>query len=332
MFRSLLLFFNVLAFVSVSPALADEVTLKDGSRILGTIQSLDGGELKMDGGSAGEISIPFSSVEAITTDGEHTVILADGTVLKGRITMSDVGPSVGEQQVEFSSIEAVNPPAKPAVTHNGNVSLSGKATDGNSNTKSLSAFAEYIRRTDNNRTTVFADWNYSENLGELSERNASLRGKYDHFFNQKFFGYGNLSFERDDFADLDLRTTIGGGAGYQFIEDGIHSFYEEVVISFFDEKFDNSPDDEFASARFSGKFDWIIESDRISLFHYHEVFLSLDDSEDVLIDTKTGLRVNVVDNFFATLQFNLKWDNTPATGAERTDTEYLLGLGYSYSF
>ncbi len=332
MFRSLLLFFTVFVFVSASSTYADEVTLKDGSRILGTIQSSDGGSLVIDGGAAGKISIPISGVEAITTVGEHVVVLVDGTVLKGRITMSDAEPFVGEQQIELSSIKAVNPPDKPAVTHNGNVSLSGKATDGNSNTKSLSAFAEYVRRAESNRTTVLGDWNYSENSGELSERNASLRGKYDHFFNEKFFGYGNLSFERDDFADLDLRTTIGGGAGYQFIENGVHSFYEEVGISYFDEKFDNSSDNEFASARFSGKFDWIIEADRISLFHFHEVFMSLDDSEDVLVDTKTGVRINVIDNFFATIQFNLKWDNTPATGAERTDTEYLLGLGYSYSF
>ena len=321
-----------------SSVFADEVILKDGSRIVGKVKTLGGGSITIEGGSAGTVTIPFSNVQSLTTDSDQKVILADGTEVEARFATSGDGKAemvtaMGREPVNLMRIQAIDPPPPPpAVTHEGNVTLNGKVTDGNTRQKKVSTSAEYVRRTADDRLTVNATWNYAEDQGNLSERNSALRSKYDYFFNEKLFGYTNFSFERDDFADLNLRTTVGAGVGYQFIETDEYKYYEEIGVSYFDEDFDNAPDDDFAASRISGKFDWVITPDKVTFFHFHEIFWGLEESDDVLVDTNTGVRMTIIDNFFASFQINYRWDNTPAAGTNRSDTEYLLGLGYSYTF
>jgi len=319
------------------PALADEVVLEDGTRILGTIVGLGDGTLTIEGGSAGKVTIPFASVRTLVTQGEHTVVLADGRSIRGRLETAPTGTpqiatTAGTEAITLGQITGINLPEKKDVTWNGNITISAKATDGNTNTDSIASSAEAIRRTDDDRLTFFGDWNYSEEEGVVSERNASGTGKYDYFLSKKLFAYGNGSVEGDDFQDLSQRATVGAGAGYQFVDDDTYKYYEEVGVSYVDEDFHGGIREEYASSRFSGKFDWNIVAKRVAFFHFHEVFWSLEDQDDVLVDTRTGFRFTLIANFFANLQVNYKWDNTPAAGKERDDTEYLLGLGYSVSF
>ena len=308
-----------------SSVFADEVVLKDGSRIVGKVKTLGGGTITIEGGSAGTVTIPFENVRSLSTDADQKIVLADGTEVEARFATSDDGKAelvtaMGRESVNLMRVQAIDPPAEPpAVTHEGNVTLSGK-------------IAEYVRRAEDNRLTINASWNYAEDQGNLSERNSALRGKYDHFFNEKLFGYANLSFERDDFADLNLRTTAGAGAGYQFVENDEFKYYEEIGVSYFDEDFDAAEDDDYATSRISGKFDWVITPDKVTFFHFHEIFWSLEETDDILVDTSTGVRLTIIENFFASFQINYRWDNTPAAGTLRSDTEYLLGLGYSYTF
>ncbi len=337
MHRNTLLGALLALLLVAAPSFADEVILKDGSRIVGTVKTLGDGSLIIEGGSAGTIQIPFANVRSLATVGDRNVVLTDGTSMMARFATSSSGEAQivsanGTEAVNLARVTAIDPPEVKAVTHSGNVGMSAKVTDGNTHTKRVSSSAEYVRRAEDNRTTVNADWNYAENSGVLSERNTALRGKYDHFFNERLFGYGNFSLRGDKFADLDLRTTVGVGAGYQFIENETYKFYEEVGVSYFDEDFARSPDNDFAASRFSGKLDWVITPDKVNFFHFHEVFWGLEDADDILVDTSTGVRLTIIDNFFASMQINYKWDNTPAAGTTRGDTEYLLGLGYSYEF
>jgi len=328
----------LLALLSAAlPAFADEVVLEDGTRILGKVVGLGEGTLTIEGGSAGKLTIPFASVRSVVTEGEHTVVLADGRSFRGRLEMTaggapQVTSAAGAEAVTFGLITAIDPPEKKDVVWSGNVNISAKATDGNTNTDSIASSAEAIRRTDDDRLTFFGDWNYSEEEGQVSQRNASGTGKYDYFLSKRLFVYGNGSVEGDDFQDLSQRATVGAGAGYQFLDDETYKYYEEVGVSYVDEDFHDGIRDEYASSRFSGKFDWNIVAKRIAFFHFHEVFWSLEDQDDILVDTRTGFRFTLIGNFFASLQVNYKWDNTPAAGKERDDTEYLLGLGYSFTF
>ncbi len=321
-----------------APQPADEILLQDGSRIVGRIVAMEEGVLQIETQSAGKVAIEFQDVKGLTSATRHDFVLADGSKLVG-VPVWD--PALGFRvatevsgvlPVDLGKVAAIDPPPKKAVSQKGSIVLNGRVTDGNTRIKGVGAIGDYEARTDLQRFTLRGDWSYAEERGNLIARNASGAIKYDIFFTKRFFGFTNATFRGDDFADLNLRTTLGAGVGYQFVDRKQLTYYEETGISFFDEDFDNAPDDRYAASRVSGKLDWTVIADRLAFFHFHELFFGFEDQDDVYAETKNGLRLTIVANFFASLQVNYRWDNTPAPGNQRGDTEYLWGIGYSFDF
>jgi len=68
-----------------------------------------------------------------------------------------------------------------------------------------------------NRFTIGIIYNRSRSLGVDTKDNATGYGKYDHFQGENWYMYANTLFFRDRFKDIRMRTTLGLGAGYQFI-------------------------------------------------------------------------------------------------------------------
>lgn len=337
-------FFSLFALLGAlcGSARADVVELLDGSVLNGTVKRMEKGllVLETDAAEKGEIKLQFEEIKSLTIGEVSTVVLTDGTRLKGSAAPAGDGlvsvesVDAGTITVEYGKITSINPtPLKP-LRQKINLSFSARITDGNTRTKSGAAVGDYEARTEKSRLSLRGDWNYAEDDGDLSARNASGSIKYDYFITHRFFAYTNALFEGDDFADLNLRTTLGAGVGYQFLDaedGGPVSFYEEVGISFFDEDFDNASDDRYVAGRLSGKFDWAV-SDSTTFFHFHEFYSGFEDQDDLNADLETGLRFKITGNFIATAQVNFSWDNTPSPGNRRNDTEYLFGLGYSASF
>ncbi|MBW2351539.1 MAG: DUF481 domain-containing protein [Deltaproteobacteria bacterium] len=68
----------------------------------------------------------------------------------------------------------------------------------------------------------------------------------------------------------------------------------------------------------------------IQFFHFHEGLLGLEDTKDLIIRSRTGLRFPLRKNFLASAQFHYDLDNSPALGREKEDKKYILTLGYSW--
>ena len=58
--------------------------------------------------------------------------------------------------------------------------------------------------------------------------------------------------------------------------------------------------------------------------------MSLDDTEDMIIRSRTGLRLPLYQNPAAMAQYNLDWDKSPESDREKTDHMYILTLGYQW--
>ena len=68
----------------------------------------------------------------------------------------------------------------------------------------------------------------------------------------------------------------------------------------------------------------------VQFFHWDEAFLNTDDSEDIWLRSRTGLRFPIYKGLTWTVQYNLDWDNSPAPGLEEKDTTLLFTLGYQF--
>src|SRR5215469_10408898 len=74
----------------VSPiALADQVSLKNGDRLTGTIVKSDGKTLVLHTDYAGDLSLKWDAVEGIQSGEPLHVELQDGKTVSGQVTTSD---------------------------------------------------------------------------------------------------------------------------------------------------------------------------------------------------------------------------------------------------
>ena len=75
-----------IACCSVSPAVADQVVLKNGDRVTGTIVKKDAKDLTIKTDHFGVITTAWEQVTAITADKPINVVLSDGRTLRGTMT------------------------------------------------------------------------------------------------------------------------------------------------------------------------------------------------------------------------------------------------------
>ena len=128
-----------------------------------------------------------------------------------------------------------------------------------------------------------------------------------------------------------MRTTVGAGAGYQFFETPLKNLSVKAGIAYVNEDYEGDADDkDYPSGRWAVRYDQYFFDKFVQVFHVHEGHISLDDTKDMFVRTRTGLRFPLRKGFNTTIQYNWDWDNTPAQGIERVDERYLFTLGYSW--
>ena len=235
---------------SAAGATADQVTLKNGDRLTGSIVSGDGKSLLLKSEFAGDVTIQWDAITAIESAQNLNLTLKDGTRLAGRVTTQDgkfvvagaVTPAVGanaskdvivavrndaEQKAFDTQAERM---AHPKFTYFwGGLFDTGLAlTQGNSSTETFTLSAKAVRATPRDKITLYSTYIYGNDGSTLPSRTtanalaAGLRGDYN--FRPTFFGFGFADFETNALQHLDLRTVFGGGFGYHALKTARSTF------------------------------------------------------------------------------------------------------------
>jgi len=335
-----LLAWATLAFMCAAPALADEIVLANGDRISGTIIHKETDKLVLKTTYAGELNIDWADIRRINTDAPTTVYLEDGNRLIGTLHSDEdgsvvisAGDALTSPPIPIGSLRFINP--SPTVSGEG-VKLSGhinaglSSSSGNTDATKYYLDAEVVARTRDNRYTLGGRGARAKDSGEVTEANWFVYTKYDHFITRKWYGYANANFENDRFKDIYLRSTLGVGTGYQFIESEKNNLSLEGGLTYVHTDFTNAPDDDYPAGRWAVKFEHLLFDTRVQFFHYDEAYVNLENAEDTFVRSQTGLRVPLTKDLNATAQYNFDWDNTPAPGAVRDDGTLLMTLGYRW--
>lgn len=221
------------------PTFADQISMKNGDRLTGTIVKSDTKGLVIKTGYAGDITVKFDQVAAINSSGNLDVSVAGGKMLVGPVSTTGDRLAVntkdsGTVEVAKSDLVIVRSPAEQAAYEktlhpgwaegwNGGVNLGFALTRGNSETKNL-AFAFNAARTgQHDKTTLYSTDIYATNdaPGANPSLTASAIGggaRYDHDFSKRTFGFVNGDFFHDQLQALDLRAILGGGVGFHAIK------------------------------------------------------------------------------------------------------------------
>ena len=320
-----------------STALADTVTLLNGDRLSGTLVRLETHTLWLKTPYAGTLKLPWAQVGRIDTDAPVRVRLADGTELDGQLQADRarqvrirIGSLAETAPLALDRIDAINPPRQGGRTVlSGRASLGGNLTRGNTDAQTLHLDGELVARNASQRVTLDGELNEAGQDGVDTASNWRLGMKYDHFASERTYFYANTRFDHDGQAGLDLRSTLGVGAGRQLFERDDLKLSLEGGLSLVNEDYAHAADTQFPGARFGARYEQTIWQGRLTLFHNSDLLLSLESLDDYLYQSRTGFRVPMGNRFSLGTQVNFDYDAVPAAGKGSADTALLFKLDYT---
>jgi len=330
---------------------ADELIMRNGDKLTGTVISKQGNVLKFRTPYADSIEIRWARVASLRTDKPVTLLLLDGTIVEATFitTKSDADEAEqredGKPVILAGSVGLIKPePWQIArgAKFTGKVNIGLKSERGNTDTDELYLSGEFTVRRVQDRFNTFGRIDQDRAQSKKTTDKWDINSKYDYFFTKKFYYTGNLSFESDFFADLDLRATAGLGLGYQFFESKELNLKLEGGVNYVDENYidpedrinteDNTDteDREYTALRWFIEYDQYFFEDVIQLYHRQRGLWDLEISKNYNFRSWTGLRFPLRAGFNFSTEVQADWDNTPAVGADELDTTYRFLLGYEW--
>ncbi|MCX6619729.1 MAG: DUF481 domain-containing protein [Acidobacteria bacterium] len=240
----------IAALVCALPVFADQVVLKNGDRLTGSIVRKDDKTLVFKSDLAGEVKIAWDSVAELKSAESVFVTLKSGEVLAGKVAVSAGTVEVqskdkGESKTARENVTAVRAPKEqqayeaeieryrnPRLTDlwAGFVDLGFSQARGNSRTSTVSTSANASRATKRDKIgTYFTSLYASNSTGGASILTANaIRGgiKYERNLSPKFYTFVSSDMEFDQFQSLDLRFAPAGGLGGHIWKNGDKSYLD----------------------------------------------------------------------------------------------------------
>jgi putative salt-induced outer membrane protein YdiY len=232
--------------LSAARVSADQVTLKNGDRLTGTIVKTDDDRktLAIKTELAGDVTVPWDAVTGIVSSQPLHLTLSDGRVVAGTVTTTDGKLAVatkdaGEVSAEHGAIKAVRNDQEQAefdrLQHprlrdywSGLFDLGLSLTEGNSATSALTIAGKAARVVPKNKLALYYTQVYAKDSKEdppLTTANAIHAGIRDEFnLKHKVYVFAFTDFDSDALQNLDLRNVLGGGLGYHLFQSKATQF------------------------------------------------------------------------------------------------------------
>ena len=228
--------------VFCSSLFADQIVLKNGDRLSGTIIKSDAKNLVIKTDYAGEVTVDWSAVQDMTSTKSLHVGLKSGQTVVGPLTVKEGKLEVttkdfGTLETPSDNIVVIRDDANQLAYEKslhpgfgqgwaGGANLGFALTAGNSETKNLNIGLNAARTGPHDKLTLYENSIYSTtsklSLHPIpSQTTANSNGggmRYDHDFVPKVFGFGAADFFANALQDLDLRYILGGGIGLHAIK------------------------------------------------------------------------------------------------------------------
>ena len=359
--------FEVLALIALlgfsTSSFADQVTLKNGDRLTGTVVKSDGQTLVLHTDAAGDVTLKFDAIQEIKTDADLHVTLKGGKTAVGPVTTTDekleiatkTSGTVEAPKADVTLIrndaeqQAYDKSLHPGLMHgwDGGIDVGFSVARGNSETENLALAFNAVHPTLHDKITLFASSIYTTNGLASPSTVANLTQatfRYDRDILPRVFVFGAAGFMSNALQFLDLRQVYTGGFGYHAIKSDRTTLDFLGGVNYTHETYSNG-------ALIAGTTD-VFES-----YGTTNRFVALTLGEE--LDQKVGKSTEITESagFFPNLQqtgeyrfmFNLGtvtklnkwlgWQNqigdiyisNPPTGAKGNDVIFTTGLNISFT-
>jgi len=319
---------------------ADEIVFKNGEKLVGKVESVIEGKLKVTSETAGTVTVDFATVRTFSTARPVVLHFRDGTVTRQKVNAADDGKIMTEgtelvpaHTFAVVDIIAVNPPIKVPPKWTGNVTAGYTITRGNSETDTANVDVDVSRRGEKDRINLKGAYLYGRQEDPSTGEDKTTQDKwfastkYDYFLNEKMYTFVNGRIERNKIAKLDNRLSVGGGGGYQWIETDVMNIWTQAGLGWLYENYD---DEDSSQSEVTAQLMYHVNrrlNEHVTVLHDLSFYPALEDFSSYFMTTQFELRASITRTVFASFKVVMDYDSTPARDADKTDLTYIFGIG-----
>ncbi|MBN2069743.1 MAG: DUF481 domain-containing protein [Opitutales bacterium] len=331
--------------LSVSAVLADSVVINDGSQLKGTVQEIKNGKVFLNTPYAGVLEIDQTLVVSMETTEPISLRLSDGTEIKGEVLTKGseivvIAPkatmtaSVRDVESGWNAVHedpritAQKEAAKAAERKwkfQVGVNIDGK--DGNSQKLNSSVNASAKLEGPEDTLHFYTKLTRAETDGEKTDEEYIAGVQYDAAFSNRFGWYVRTEGEKDEFEDIDFRSTSAAGFSYHFYKKEHFKLTGRLGLAYRYEDYTASDSEEFPGFDVGLHMDWGI-SQWANLVSDVTYLPSVEDFGSYILRQDTGLEMplSMSNRWILRVGVANDYNSEPEPGTEEMDTTYYARL------
>ena len=332
---------------------ADQITLQNGDRITGKVVKKDEKSLTFKSDVFGEVKMPWSKVQALTTDEPVYVVLPDNRTVLGTVMTEEerlrVAAAEAQAEIPFSELQAIRNAEQQRVYERflhpgwtqlwaGTGTLGFAGTRGNADALTFTVGLNAARVTRRDKTSIyFNSIRASAEVDGVSAPTArAARGglAYSRDFATRFTWNFFNDYEHDRFQSLDLRYVLGGGGGL-VLWKGERSRFDVVGGGAYNrESF--RPEDREPFVRTAGEvymgndFNYKLNQ-TTSVYQNLRFFTNLTETGDYRLNVDMGANTKLTKWLTWNSSVSNRNLSNPVQGRQTNDVLYQTGIGVSFA-
>lgn len=333
----------------LSAARADQIVMKNGDRVTGSIVKKDGKNITIKTEQFGLVTASWDQVESVKAEKPVNIVLQDGRTVQGTLAPAD-----GKVEVATRTAKLSVAPAEITTIRNtdeqkayarllkpnwgelwaGNASLGFAGTTGNAKTETFSVGMTAARVTNTDKTSLYFNAIKASALanGKSADTAQAVRGGfgYNHNFAQRVFANVFNDYEYDRFQNLDLRFVLGGGLGYQAVKGERGNLNLLGGADFNRSSFSTQLTQESAELFWGDGYSLKLSA-VTSLTQSFRMFNDLTNTGSYRMNADLGASTKLKKWLTWNLSLSDRYLNHPAPGRKTNDFLYTTGLGISFA-
>lgn len=327
-------------------ASAEQVSLKNGDHLTGSIVSMDGKKLVLKTTYAGNVAIDWDSVEQFISDQPLVVTKSNQQTMTGTVKTEDgnyiVTTPQGAQTVPKSDVAVMRSPADQAAyekslhpgmmegwTGGGNFGLA--LARGNSETTNVALGFDATRKTTKDAWVVDAASIYStdEKLGATTANSFQGAIRYDRNISKRMFAYGVFAGGYDELQNLNYRLMPGGGLGFHAIASAKTTLDLLFGLGYTRESFTTGLTNNLITATVGDEFAYKL-GPRTTIMQNLYYLPSLNETSNYRVTGNFGITTKLNGWMTANMLFNDRYYSQPVLGNKNNDILFTTGLGFTF--
>jgi putative salt-induced outer membrane protein YdiY len=330
-------------------ARADQVVLKNGDRVTGSIVKKDDKGLTIKTDQFGVIVTPWDQIASITAEKPLNIVLKDGRTLQGTLATADgrVEVTAGQTKVAVATADIAamrnddEEKAYQRLLHpgwgelwagTGTIGFAGTA--GNSKTLTYTTGLNASRVTNTDKTSLYFSAIKASALvnGVNADTAEAVRGgiSYDHNVTSRLFFNTFNDYEYDRFQNLDLRFVIGGGLGYHALKTDRSSLDLVAGAAYNRSSFSTPLTQNSAELYWGNEYNLKLGA-ATSLTQSYRMFNNLTDSGTYRVNFDLVLGTKIWKWLSWNLSVSDRYLSDPAPGRKTNDFLYTTGIGITFA-